>query len=358
MGMVFQNYAVWPHKTVFENVVFGLRVRKSRRRGARRKVEDTLALVNLTGLEHRYPNELSRRPAAARGAGPQPRGRAGNPAARRAAVQSRRQAARAHARRAQAAAAPHRHHLRLCHARPGRGAGAVRPDRGDAPRPAAAIRHAARGLRAARQPHRRRLHGAGEPAARQGARRRERQRHVEAGARSRARRAAAGRASAPGDEVEVAIRPENIRLQPPATATAAGRATSASTPSSATSTNILRPWTPARRCGCRRIRRSSSPSAIRSRSTSTPAQCNVFRVSAESTASTFGVRHMNKHAAAAARRAARSTGPRRATCKLFLWEKRAADRARSAAPCCSCTARRWPRSRPSTCRCRAGRIPR
>ena len=28
MGMVFQNYAVWPHKTVFENVVFGLRVRK------------------------------------------------------------------------------------------------------------------------------------------------------------------------------------------------------------------------------------------------------------------------------------------------------------------------------------------
>ena len=29
MGMVFQNYAVWPHKTVYENVVFGLKVRKT-----------------------------------------------------------------------------------------------------------------------------------------------------------------------------------------------------------------------------------------------------------------------------------------------------------------------------------------
>jgi iron(III) transport system ATP-binding protein len=59
MGMVFQNYAVWPHKTVFENVVFGLKLRKVPRKDARKKVEETLALVNLTGLESRYPNELS-----------------------------------------------------------------------------------------------------------------------------------------------------------------------------------------------------------------------------------------------------------------------------------------------------------
>jgi iron(III) transport system ATP-binding protein len=59
MGMVFQNYAVWPHKTVFENVVFGLKIRKVAAAEARRKVEEALALVNLTGLEHRYPNELS-----------------------------------------------------------------------------------------------------------------------------------------------------------------------------------------------------------------------------------------------------------------------------------------------------------
>jgi iron(III) transport system ATP-binding protein len=59
MGMVFQNYAVWPHKTVYENVVFGLKLRRTPADEARRKVGDTLALVNLTGLENRYPNELS-----------------------------------------------------------------------------------------------------------------------------------------------------------------------------------------------------------------------------------------------------------------------------------------------------------
>jgi iron(III) transport system ATP-binding protein len=59
MGMVFQNYAVWPHKTVYENVVFGLKLRKLPAAETRKKMEDTLALVNLTGLEQRYPNELS-----------------------------------------------------------------------------------------------------------------------------------------------------------------------------------------------------------------------------------------------------------------------------------------------------------
>ena len=59
MGMVFQNYAVWPHKTVFENVVFGLRVRRVPTAEARTRVMQALALVNLTGYEHRLPNELS-----------------------------------------------------------------------------------------------------------------------------------------------------------------------------------------------------------------------------------------------------------------------------------------------------------
>jgi iron(III) transport system ATP-binding protein len=59
MGMVFQNYAVWPHKTVFENVVFGLKLRRLAAAAAKKRVEETLALVNLSGLEGRYPNELS-----------------------------------------------------------------------------------------------------------------------------------------------------------------------------------------------------------------------------------------------------------------------------------------------------------
>jgi len=59
MGMVFQNYAIWPHKTVYENVVFGLKLRKVKPAEARKKVADALALVNLAGLEGRYPNELS-----------------------------------------------------------------------------------------------------------------------------------------------------------------------------------------------------------------------------------------------------------------------------------------------------------
>jgi iron(III) transport system ATP-binding protein len=59
MGMVFQNYAVWPHKTVHENVAFGLEVRRVPRDERRRRVARVLELVNLVGLEARYPSQLS-----------------------------------------------------------------------------------------------------------------------------------------------------------------------------------------------------------------------------------------------------------------------------------------------------------
>jgi iron(III) transport system ATP-binding protein len=59
MGMVFQNYAIWPHKTVYENVAFGLEVRGVRRAEARERVGRVLELVNLAGLEARLPSELS-----------------------------------------------------------------------------------------------------------------------------------------------------------------------------------------------------------------------------------------------------------------------------------------------------------
>src|SRR5512139_750135 len=59
MGMVFQNYAVWPHKTVYENVVFGLKLRKVPHDKAKQQVAAALALVNLSGLEDRLPSQLS-----------------------------------------------------------------------------------------------------------------------------------------------------------------------------------------------------------------------------------------------------------------------------------------------------------
>lgn len=59
MGMVFQGFAVWPHMSVFENVAYGLRIRKVPKHVIAERVAETLALVQLTGLESRYPKELS-----------------------------------------------------------------------------------------------------------------------------------------------------------------------------------------------------------------------------------------------------------------------------------------------------------
>jgi putative spermidine/putrescine transport system ATP-binding protein len=59
MGMVFQNYALFPHRSVGENVAFGLRMRGMDRTAIARKVTDALAQVELVGYEDRRPGELS-----------------------------------------------------------------------------------------------------------------------------------------------------------------------------------------------------------------------------------------------------------------------------------------------------------
>ena len=59
MGMVFQNYAVWPHMSVFENVAFGLRSRSCARAESRERVDRILGAVGLDGLERRHPGQLS-----------------------------------------------------------------------------------------------------------------------------------------------------------------------------------------------------------------------------------------------------------------------------------------------------------
>ncbi len=59
IGMVFQNYALWPHMTVNENVAFGLVERKFARDVISRKVAAALDLVGLAGYGERRPNQLS-----------------------------------------------------------------------------------------------------------------------------------------------------------------------------------------------------------------------------------------------------------------------------------------------------------
>jgi iron(III) transport system ATP-binding protein len=58
-GMVFQNYALFPHLNVYENVAFGLRARRRPKAEASRKVADALNLVQLPGYEKRRVDELS-----------------------------------------------------------------------------------------------------------------------------------------------------------------------------------------------------------------------------------------------------------------------------------------------------------
>jgi thiamine transport system ATP-binding protein len=59
IGIVFQDYALFPHMTVFENVAFGLEIRKLPREEIKKRVEWALGLVGLEGLENRYPEQLS-----------------------------------------------------------------------------------------------------------------------------------------------------------------------------------------------------------------------------------------------------------------------------------------------------------
>lgn len=58
-GLVFQSYALWPHMTVYDNVVFPLTLRKVSGPERKRRVEEALALVEMERFQARYPHELS-----------------------------------------------------------------------------------------------------------------------------------------------------------------------------------------------------------------------------------------------------------------------------------------------------------
>ncbi|MFQ3619554.1 MAG: ABC transporter ATP-binding protein [Spirochaetales bacterium] len=59
LGIVFQSYALFPHLSVFDNVAFGLRMRKLPKEEIARKVAKALQITDLSGLEHRLPSQLS-----------------------------------------------------------------------------------------------------------------------------------------------------------------------------------------------------------------------------------------------------------------------------------------------------------
>jgi putative spermidine/putrescine transport system ATP-binding protein/spermidine/putrescine transport system ATP-binding protein len=59
LGMIFQNYALFPHKTIGDNVAFGLKYRKVDKTAIKEKVGRALEMVRLPGVEGRYPAQLS-----------------------------------------------------------------------------------------------------------------------------------------------------------------------------------------------------------------------------------------------------------------------------------------------------------
>ena len=131
---VFQSYALFPHRTVEQNVAFGLQRQKVDKDEIKRRVGEELERVGLAPEAKRKPRAALRRPAAAR----RPRARAREPARRaaprRAAGRARPEAPQAAAGGAQAHPARRRHHVHLRDARPGGGAHDVGPHRGDEPR--------------------------------------------------------------------------------------------------------------------------------------------------------------------------------------------------------------------------------
>ncbi len=58
-GMVFQSYNLWPHMTVYENMAFGMQIRKCPKEQIKKEIKKMLELVRMEGSEKKYPSQLS-----------------------------------------------------------------------------------------------------------------------------------------------------------------------------------------------------------------------------------------------------------------------------------------------------------
>ena len=158
IAMVFQSYALYPHMTVEQNLAFGLKLRKLPKKEVDERVQRGCEDPPDRGVPQAQATRALGRPAPARRDGPRDRARAAGLPDGRAALEPRREAPRADARRDPPAPAAARRDDDLRHARPGRGDDDGRPRRRHERRPPAAGRHAAGALRPPGQRVRRRLH--------------------------------------------------------------------------------------------------------------------------------------------------------------------------------------------------------
>ncbi len=259
--MVFQSYALYPHMTVYDNLAFGLKLRKVPKADIDKRVQEAAGILDLGKLLAAQAEGAVRRPAPARRARPGDRPRAGRVPDGRAAVEPRRQAARPDPGRDRPPPPAPQDDDGLRHPRPDRGDDDGDPDRGHERRAPPAGRHPAGALRHAGQPVRRRLHRQpGDELRRRDAERRRR------------RRDARGR------------RTSTCRSRPGCANRSARPAGASSSPGSGPSTS-----TSARPARARRPSRSrptsSSTSATRSSSTSPSGPRSSSRSSAPSTGS-------------------------------------------------------------------------
>lgn len=58
-GMVFQSYNLWPHMTIYENMAFGMQIRKCPKEQIKKEIQKMLELVRMDGSEKKYPSQLS-----------------------------------------------------------------------------------------------------------------------------------------------------------------------------------------------------------------------------------------------------------------------------------------------------------